>query len=47
MNVPVFKHEQFPMFVYFYGFLLILFKILRGIVIFPTNSKETMIVGLR
>lgn len=28
-------------------FDLILFKILRGIVIFPTNSKETMIVGLR
>lgn len=28
-------------------FDLILFKILRGIVIFPTNSKETMIVELR
>lgn len=26
-------------------FDLILFKILRGIVIFPTNSKETVIVG--
>lgn len=28
-------------------FDLMLFKILRGIVIFPTNSKETMIVGFR
>lgn len=28
-------------------FDLILFKILRGIVTFPTNSKETMIVGFR
>lgn len=28
-------------------FDLILFKIFRGIVIFPTNSKETMIVGFR
>lgn len=25
----------------------VLFKISRGIVTFPTNSKETMIVGLR